>query len=209
MVRSEKSMVPALLSSAFYMVSQVLANILSVKIALVPLIHMSVDGGTIIYPFTFTLRDFVHKSVGKKNARTIVVASAAVSALSAMLLFVIGKMPADPAWGLQGAYEQVLMPVGRITLASLIAQLASELIDTEIFSIFYRRMNDVAGSFLSNFAALIVDSLLFSFIAFYGAMPLATVLSIVLSNIFIKFAVSAFSVPVIKLIPRGVGMEEI
>jgi queuosine precursor transporter len=205
----EVNLTPALLSASFYSVSQVLANILSVKIAYLPIVHLAVDGGTIIYPLTFTLRDFVHKAVGKKNARMVVIASAGISAVSALLLFLIGKMPADPSWGLQGAYENVLMPVGRITVASLIAQLVSELIDTEVFSYFYKKWSDIAGSFISNFIALIADSLIFSFIAFFGALPISTVLAIVISNILIKAIVSFISVPAIRLVRRNVSLEEI
>ena len=59
-------------SSCFYVSFQLFANILSTKIVLLPLINLSVDGGTIIYPLTFTLRDFVHKT-GAASARQPVV----------------------------------------------------------------------------------------------------------------------------------------
>jgi hypothetical protein len=188
---------------------QLFANILSTKIALLPLVHLAVDGGTIIYPFTFTLRDFVHKTHGKKDARQVVIIAAVLNAVMFGLFWLIGKLPPDPAWAYQKAYKQILLPVGRIVLASIVAQVISELIDTEIFSIVYKKTSDTLAVFSSNFVALIIDSFIFCFIAFLGALPFATVMQIVVANIVIKLIISTLSVPTIKLIPRTAKFEDI
>ena len=170
---------------------------------------MATDGGTIIYPLTFTLRDFVHKTWGKKNARHVIFLAAALNVVMFSLFWLVGKMTPDPTWQYQKAYEQILLPVGRIVLASIISQVISELVDTEIFSVIYKRFGDVSAVFFSNSIALIVDSFIFSFIAFLGALPFATVMQIVLTNILIKFVMSTLSAPAIKLVPRTVSFEEI
>lgn len=198
-----------LLSSAMYVAAQISANVMSTKIVWLPWIALSVDGGTIIYPITFTLRDFVHKTWGKKNARQLVVIAALLNLFIAGLFWVVGKLPSDPTWPFQEAYQNILMPVGRIVIASILAQVIAELIDTEIFSTVYKKMNDVLAAFFSNLFGLIVDSIIFSIIAFIGVLPFATVMSIIVSNIIIKFAVSIISTPFIKLIPRTVDFDEI
>jgi len=198
-----------LLSSSFYVAAQIFANILSTKITILPFINLAVDGGTIIYPLTFTLRDFVHKSWGKNNARQVVIIAACLNALMFILFWLVGKMPADPTWQFQEAYENILLPVGRIVMASIIAQVISELIDTEIFSIIYKKTNDLLAVFFSNLVALLIDSCIFGFIAFLGSLPLTTVLQIILANILIKLIISILSTPTIKLIPRLVRFEEI
>lgn len=199
----------ALLSSSLYVSFQLFSNILSTKIALLPIINLAVDGGTVIYPLTFTLRDFVHKTWGKKNARQVVIIAAAMNLVMVGLFWLVGKMTPDPSWTYQQAYESILLPVFRITIASVISQVVSELIDTEIFSIVYRRTNDMAAVFFSNFFSLVVDSILFSFLAFFGVLPIATVMQIILANILIKLAISTLSTPLIKLIPRTVSFDEI
>ncbi len=122
--------------------------------------------------------------------------------LMAGLFWLIGKMPADPTWNLQGAYESILMPFWRITIASMIAEVFSELIDTEVFDRVYRKFGDIKAVLFSNGVALVIDSFIFSFIAFAGVLPLVTVLSITLSNIIVKMAVTLISLPTIKLVPR-------
>ena len=198
-----------LVSVSLYVAFQLIANILSTKITVLPLFHLAIDGGTIIYPFTFTLRDFVHKTWGKNNSRQVVVIAALLNLLMFALFWIIGKFPADASWRYQEAYENILLPVGRIVAASVIAQVVSELIDTEVFSWIYRKLNDVAGVLVSNFAGLIVDSLLFSLIAFWGILPVATVGQIIVANILIKLAITIISAPAIKLVPRTAEFKDI
>jgi hypothetical protein len=198
-----------LLSSSLYVAAQIFANILSTKITVLPFINLAVDGGTIIYPLTFTLRDFVHKSWGKNNARQVVIIAASLNALMFALFWLVGKMPADPTWQFQEAYEHILLPVGRIVMASIIAQVISELIDTEIFSIIYKKIGDLSAVFFSNLISLLVDSIIFGLIAFLGSLPFSTVLQIIFANILIKLIISILSTPAIKLIPRLAKFEEI
>jgi uncharacterized integral membrane protein (TIGR00697 family) len=187
----------------------VISNILSTKITYLPLIHLSMDGGTLIYPLTFTLRDFVHKTCGKKNSRIVVVTAGAISFITMALLWIVGKMPSDPSWNYQNDYENILMPVLRITLASIIAQIISELVDTEIFSYVYKKFSDLAGSLISNIFALIADSIIFCGIAFFGVFPMGTVIKIFISNIILKFVLSSMSAPTIRLIPRTIDKNQI
>ena len=60
-----------------YVGAQVIADVTSVKIGNVT--GRAVDMGTFIYPITFTLRDVVHKALGKRAARTLVVTAAVVN----------------------------------------------------------------------------------------------------------------------------------
>jgi len=194
-----------------YIAFQIFADILSTKIAFLPLLNLAVDGGTIIYPLTFTVRDFVHKTLGKKIARQVVIMAGILNVIMVGLFWLIGKLPADVSWGYQEAYISILMPVARITLASIIAEVFSELIDTEIFSRIYKKFGqkDILAVLVSNGVALVVDSFIFGFIAFTGALPMEVVWQIILANVLIKGVMSLLSTPIIKLIPRRVELDKI
>ncbi|MCL5435759.1 MAG: queuosine precursor transporter [Patescibacteria group bacterium] len=198
-----------LVSASLYVAFQLIANVLSTKITILPVLHLAIDAGTIIYPFTFTLRDFVHKTWGKNNSRQVVVLAALLNLLMFALSWLVGRLPADASWPYQEAYEQILLPVGRIVAASVIAQVISELIDTEVFSAVYKKFSDVFGVVVSNFAGLVVDSLLFSTIAFWGVLPATAVGQIIISNILLKLVITFVSAPIIKLVPRTAREEEI
>jgi uncharacterized integral membrane protein (TIGR00697 family) len=197
------------ISAALYVSFQIISNVLSTKIALLPFLHLAVDGGTILYPLTFTLRDFVHKSLGKQKARQIVILAGIVNLLAVLCFILIGKMTPDPSWPFQEAYQNILLPIWRITIASIIAQVISELLDTEIFSRIYKRFSDWPAVIVSNSIALVADSLIFTFIAFLGVLPMSVVWQIIVVNIGIKFIISIISSPAIKLIPRTVEFDKI
>ncbi|OWY62587.1 hypothetical protein B7486_57625, partial [cyanobacterium TDX16] len=67
----------AIIVIAAYAGAQVVADITSVKIGVV--FGRAVDMGTFVYPITFTLRDLVHKMLGRSAARTLVVTTAGIN----------------------------------------------------------------------------------------------------------------------------------
>jgi len=196
-------------SIACYTAFQLISNIISVKVVVLPLAGLSMDGGTLVYPFTFTLRDFIHKSLGKKASRIVIITAAALNLAMAAAFWLVGCLPADPTWQFDQAYKSIFMPFARIVIASIIAQVISELVDTEIFSRIYKKFSDISGSLASNFIALIIDSIIFSIIAFAGTISVDSLWELIIANISIKLAVSLVSSPAIRFIPRQVEMDEI
>ena len=59
---------------ASYISLQIFSDIGSLRI--VSLAGMSIDAGTFIYPLTFTLRDMVHKIMGKQGTRIMILTAA-------------------------------------------------------------------------------------------------------------------------------------
>lgn len=192
-----------------YIGTQMVADIASLKIALVG--PLSIDGGTFVYPLTFTLRDLVHKLLGKRAARTLIVAAAVINLVMALTFAFVTWLPPDPGWGLQAEFAAILGPVWRIVLASIAAEVVSELLDTEVYQVWVTRIAPrypwARGQWLrvlsSNVVSLPVDSLIFAWGAFGGLLPTATVWSIFIANVLIKLVVSLVSMPGIYLVPEG------
>ena len=192
----------AMLSVAGYIAAQILADITSTKIAIIG--GLAIDGGTFIYPFTFTLRDMVHKAWGKVIARKVILTAAVINLIMAGLFQFVIWLPADPSWGLQAEFATILGPIWRIVLASILAEVISELIDTEAYEFWVNKITKkhLWGRVLfSNSLSIPIDSLVFCFVAFYGLLPLAVVWSIVLANVLVKFAMTLISIPGIYLTP--------
>ena len=193
-----------------YIATQMLSDIASLKIAYVS--GFSVDGGTFIYPFTFTLRDLVHKQLGRRAAQVLILAAGAINLLMAALLAFVTWLPADPTWVLQEAFAAVLGPVWRIVIASIVAEVLSELTDTEVYSFWVRRVTSKAQwtrVLASNSVSILLDSFVFGWIAFgqWGGLfpaglPSETVWSIIWANVLIKGAVTLVSLPGIYLVPE-------
>lgn len=197
----------AVIVTAAYIGAQMVADIASLKIGVV--FGLAVDMGTFIYPITFTLRDMAHKVLGKRNVRTLIFAAAGINLAMATYLAWAASVPSDPTWGFGEAFSAILGPVWRIVIASIIAELVSELIDTEVYHWFVTRVTtryQWARVLTSNSVAIPIDSLIFTVIAFGPlpglqdsplSLPWATVWQIFLFNLAVKFAVTLFSLPLI------------
>lgn len=193
----------AVLVSIAYIASQMMADIASLKI--LNIAGFSVDGGTLIYAFTFTLRDLVHKVAGVKTARVLVIAGGVINLIMAAMFWLVAKLPADPSVGPQTAFAEVLSPVWRIVIASILAEIISELIDTEAYQLWVVKVgkkHQWMRVLISNGISIPIDSLIFSWVAFGGIFPNAVVWSIVVSNILIKFGLTLFSLPGIYIVPE-------
>jgi uncharacterized integral membrane protein (TIGR00697 family) len=194
---------------AAYTAAQMLSDVLSLKIARVG--GFSIDAGTFIYPFTFTLRDLVHKLLGRAAARTVIVAAGVVNLLMAGLFAFAAWLPPDPTWPLQREFVAVLTPVWRIVVASIVAEVGSEFADTEVYHLWVTRVTrryQWARVLVSNGVSVPLDSLIFSWGAFGNQLPAATVWSIFWANVLVKGAITLVSLPGIYLVPETGGQGD-
>ncbi|MEM6529531.1 MAG: queuosine precursor transporter [Chloroflexota bacterium] len=187
--------------SVCYVAAQILADITSIRILFIA--GFSVDGGTLIYPFTFTLRDMVHKVAGIAIARTLIFLAAAINLLMAALFWIVSALPADMEVGAQTEFGAVLAPVFRIVLASITAEIIAELIDTEVYRAWVNRMGQRyqwGRVLVSNAVSVPIDSAIFVAIAFVGVVPAGVAFSIFLANVLVKGLVTVLSIPGIYLV---------
>ncbi|MGB9742602.1 MAG: queuosine precursor transporter [candidate division WOR-3 bacterium] len=198
---SERVLSGVALVTAAYIAAQILSDIASLRIVF--LAGFSIDAGTLIYPFTFTLRDLVHKTAGIRIARKVIIAAGVINLFMAALFWLVARLPPDKNVGPQMEFGLVLSPVWRIVIASIIAEVVSELVDGEIYQLWINRMGmrrQYLRVLVSNAVSVPLDSALFCFLAFIGRMALAVVVSIFLANVILKGIVTLVSLPMIYLV---------
>jgi queuosine precursor transporter len=189
---------------SLYIAAQLLSDIASLKISLIA--GFSMDAGTFIYPLTFTVRDLIHKRLGKMAARNIIVLAAAINLFMALFFHFVAWLPQDPAWGLGKEFAAILGPVWRIVIASIVAEVISELIDTEIYHLWQSRITTKyqwMRVLSSNAVSIPIDSLIFCWGAFGFVLPHSVVWSIFFANVIVKGAVTIISLPSIYLVKEG------
>jgi uncharacterized integral membrane protein (TIGR00697 family) len=205
--------VAAVVVVASYIGAQMLADITSLKIGLMA--GYAVDMGTFIYPITFTLRDLVHKTLGKRNAQALIIMAAIINLFMAAYLAWAASVPSDPSWGLGAEFSAILGPLWRIVIASILAEVVSELLDTEVYHWFVTRITERyqwARVLLSNSISVPVDNLIFAVGAF-GALPFLqdhfltlpwnVVWQIFVFNLIVKYGMTLLSLPLIYLSPKN------
>lgn len=207
----------AVIIVAAYIGAQVIADITSLKIGIVA--GLAVDMGTFIYPITFTLRDLVHKTLGKQNTRVLIITAGVINLLMAAYLMWAAAVPGDPEWGLQAEFQAILGPLWRIVIASILAEVVSELIDTEVYHWFVTKITrrfQWLRVLVSNSVSVPIDNVIFAVGAFgalpglqdhFLTLPWAVVWEIFLFNLLVKFGVTLISLPLIYISPDQKGIE--
>ena len=197
---------------AGYIAAQLIADIASLKIGVVA--GLAVDMGTFIYPITFTLRDLAHKTLGKKNVRTLIIAAAGINLFMSLYLMWAASVPSDPQWGLGAEFSAILGPLWRIVIASILAEVVSELVDTEVYHWFVTRITrryQWLPVLVSNSVSVPIDNVIFTVGAFgalpglqnhFLTLPWEIVGQIFLLNLLVKYGVTLVSLPLIYLSPE-------
>lgn len=199
MGKSDKTNIVAIISG-LYIAIQMLSDIMSLRI--LSLAGLSIDGGTIIYPLTFTIRDLIHRVCGKSITRSIVILAAIINIFMIIMFWIVSILPPDMTVGSQEMFGIILVPAWRIVVASIVAEVMAELLDGEIYEKWERKFGEtkIWGRVLSSNAISIpIDSGVFVIIAFFGTMPASVVLSIFISNVIIKYIIGTISFPIIYM----------
>lgn len=172
---------------------------------------LTLAGGILLIPFSFTIRDLMHRLVGYETAKKIVWSTAIVNLVIAVLLIVLDLLPAAIP-GVDESWHALMGSSWRIILASFIAQLVADLSDTYVFEGFTRKFGDkktwlrVAGS---NLVSVAFDTILFSMIAFLGVLPIEVIWASIFSSFLVKYVISVLATPLayltnkVKYTPKG------
>jgi hypothetical protein len=180
-----------------YVAAQMLADIGSLRI--IDVGGSAVDAGTLIYPFTFTLRDLVHKIAGKSAARTLIFLAAGINVFMAGFFWLVANLPPDSFTGPQLEFGIALSPVWGIVVASIAAEVVAELIDTEAYSRWASRFGERhqwGRVMVSNAVAIPVDSAIFVGLAtLFTVFPSEVAWSIFYVNVIFKGLVTLVSIP--------------
>lgn len=200
----------AVIIVAIYIAAQMVADVASLKIGVVA--GLAVDMGTFIYPITFTLRDLVHKVLGKRNAQVLIVCAALINLCMVLYLLWSANVPSDPNSFGGPEFSLVFAPLWRIVVASILAELVSELLDTEVYHWFVTKITvrwQWLRVLISNSVSVPIDNVIFVLIAFSPITFLGAPLvdswqvawEIFLFNLGIKYGVTLVSLPLIYLTP--------
>lgn len=163
------------------------------------LFGIAADGGLIIFPVTYIVGDLIVALYGKKKANLVVLISTLMCGLMAIVMWiVVCVLPGFPSWDGQTAYELVFGQVGRITIASLVGYLLSNLLNNHVFV-------KIEGGFLgkalgSSVVSRLIDNLTFETIAFVGVLGTKDFLIQMLFAYLIGMALETLLAPVSKLV---------
>ncbi len=182
--------------SVFFVTVLLISNIASTKIT--DLGWFVFDAGTLLFPLTYIFGDILTEVYGYKRSRSVIWLGFFATALMAAVFMIVGKLPPAADWPNQAAYDAILGMTPRIVLASLIAYFGGEFLNSFILA---KMKLWTKGKMLwtrtigSTLAGELVDSTLFILIAFWGALPGALLITLIVSNYVFKTAIEVAFTP--------------
>ena len=87
--------------SGLFVAVLVLSNILAVK--MVRLGPFLFDGGTLLFPLSYVFGDILTEVYGYRSSRKVIWTGLGSLVLMSLSIWLIGVLPADGSWGMQGA----------------------------------------------------------------------------------------------------------
>jgi len=175
----------------------IFTNVAATKPIYVEKFDLVLTPGVFLYPLTFLIVDLLNESYGLRLAKRAILFAFGSNALIIILLNASTYLPGLPGWKLDVPYSEVITHVLSVLVASSVSFLFSEYVNSYLLC----KIKELTSSrflflrvFLSTFFAVIIDSFIFCFIAFYGTMQGGEILNIVYVQITIKMCFAVFNI---------------
>ena len=156
----------------------------------------------LIFSVTFLITDIVNEKFGRAETQRMIFIGVIAQIASALFIYLVLSLPPAPFWQDQAVFEKIFGLVPRILIASWIAFFTSESFDAYIFSWFKRKTKGRKlwmRNVFSSIPAMTLDSLLFVPIAFYGILPLSTLIPTTIGLLVTKYLVGIVDIPFMYL----------
>lgn len=206
-IQNKKDFLPVI--SGLFVGILVISNILASKmIQIGPFVF---DGGTLLFPLSYIFGDVLTEVYGYKESRKVIWTGLVMLIIMALNIYLIGFLPSQASWTFQSDFNNILMIMPRIALASIVAYFVGEYSNSVILSKLKILTN---GKYLwfrtigSTLIGQLLDSGLFVFIAFTGHYPMSILITMALSNYVFKTGIEVAFTPFTYIVVGFVKKKE-
>lgn len=182
--------------TVFFVVVLLVSNIASTKIAKIGL--FTLDGGTILFPLAYIFDDVLTEVYGYGRSRKIIWLGFGSALLMALVFGIVGALPSAAGWENQDAYMKILGQTPRIVIASLIAYLCGEFLNSYVLA---KMKIMTKGKWLwmrtigSTLIGELFDSAIFVIVAFAGVFERELIIQLITFNYIFKTSVEILFTP--------------
>ena len=195
--------------TAFFVTSLLTANILIVK--LIDVFGLTLPAAIIIFPVSYIFGDILTEVWGYRQARRVIWLGFFCNLLLVAAIWLGGLLPAAPAFEAQAAYERILGSTPRFLIASFIAYLAGEFVNSYVLA----RMKVITkGKWLwmrtigSTILGEGVDTIIVLTISFWGTLTVDVLMGMVMWHWLFKAAYESIATPVTYVIVNYLKKHE-
>ncbi|KKM11607.1 transporter [Clostridiales bacterium PH28_bin88] len=206
---SSKVSVLFVVLACFFVTFLLISNIIAGK--LVQVSGVVLPAAVILFPVTYIFGDVLTEVYGFKRSRLIIWVGFAANVFMALIFLITVSLPYPAFWSNQEAYAAVLGFTPRIVVASLIAYCAGEFSNSVLLS----KIKLITGGRMlwvrtigSTVVGEGIDTLLFISVAFYGLLPVAALVSMVVAQYIWKVGYEIAATPLTYALVRWVKRKE-
>ncbi len=188
------------------------ANIIAVK--LVNIFGLVLPAAVVVFPISYIAGDVLTEVYGYRLARRVIWLGFLCNLIAVIAIWVGNILPPAPFWDGQDAYQTILGATPRLLAASFLAYLVGSFANAYVLA----KMKIVTqGRWLwtrtigSTLVGEGLDSLVFITAAFWGTIPLAGMVSAIVTQWLFKTLYETLATPftyqVVKFLKRQEGMD--
>ncbi|MDA0274359.1 MAG: queuosine precursor transporter [Actinobacteria bacterium] len=192
---SSKSLFPII--AAVFVALLLLSNISAVKlIEFGPLIT---DGGLFLFPLVYIVGDVLTEVYGFKAAKRVIYTGFAIGVLAAFTYYLVQIAPPAASWENQAAFESILGFVPQIVIASVLAFLAGQLLNSWVLVKVKAKTNEKKlwlRLISSTAVGQLADTVVFTMIASLGRLSFDEFLNYLVVGYLYKTLIEVLLLPI-------------
>jgi hypothetical protein len=182
--------------TALFVTCILAANILIVK--QISFFDLTLPAAIVIFPLSYIFGDVLTEVYGYNQARKVIWLGFFCNLLLVAAIWLVGILPSAPVFQAQAAYDRILGSTARFLVASFLAYLAGEFINSYVMA----RMKVLTqGRWLwmrtigSTLAGEGVDTVIVLSVSFLGVLPAEVILGMIFWHWLLKTAYEAIATP--------------
>ncbi|MBN1689712.1 MAG: queuosine precursor transporter [Dehalococcoidia bacterium] len=195
--------------TALFITCLLASNILIVK--QIELFGLTLPAAVVIFPLSYIFGDVLTEVYGYSQARRVIWLGFFCNLLMVIAICLVGILPASSVFDAQAAYERILGNTPRFLIASFIAYLAGEFVNSYIMA---RMKMLTKGRWLwtrtiaSTVAGEAVDTAIVLLIGFWGVLPPSIILSMIFWHWLFKICYEILATPLTYTLVRYLKKAE-
>lgn len=195
--------------SVLFVVVLMISNTVAVK--LVEVGPFVLAGATFIFPISYIFGDVLTEVYGYRATRKVIWLGFFSLLLMSMSYLFVQFLPAASFWGGQAAYESILGFVPRIVAGSIVGFFAGEFCNSYIMSKM-KVVMEGRSLWMRTIGSTVVgegvDTVVFAVVAFFGAVPLAALVTMIWSGYLFKVLIEVLLTPVTYFVVNRLKQAE-
>jgi uncharacterized integral membrane protein (TIGR00697 family) len=181
---------------------------------------LTISVGMIPFPIVFLLTDLLNEFYGARATRFVTLVGFAMAWLTILILQAAVQVPwapftsaADWAGVRPDSFDNIFASSTRILIASTFAYLLAQLVDIGIFHLIKKRTNNRLLWLRATGSTVVsqgIDTVVIQVLAWYGLMPVTSIVSIIVTSYLVKIVIAIGLTPLIyaghAVVERALGI---